>query len=541
MPLPAFAGRAAVVLALGLFAPPPAPAQPLHQRVDALIAAGVPDYRAAAAPLAADAEFLRRATLDLTGTIPTAAEARAFLADPDPAKRAKLIDRLLASPGFARHLARAFDVWLMDRRPDFFVPRADWQEYLRAGFEHNKPYDQFVRELLSADGADPKARPAAKFLLDRKLELTQVTRDVSRLFLGRDVQCSQCHDHPSIDDYKQADYYGLQAFLNRSSLFPGPLDKAAVIAERAEGDVTFTDVFDKGKVVKTTGPHLPGGKPVREPKPEKGKEYRVAPANGVKPVPAFSRRGQLAGALTAPETAAFRRTAANRFWALMMGRGLVHPLDADHGGNPPSHPELLDLLAGEFAAHGYDVKWFLRELALTDTYQRSSEARAAAEPDRYLTAALKPLSPEQLAFALMQATGLADAERAALGKDPPEAALHARLAAQLPSFVATFGGLPGQPDGGFQATLDQALFLKNGALVRGWLAPRPGNLTDRLAKLADPGAALDELFLSVLTRYPTAEERQAFAELLRAAPNRPAGLREAAWALLASAEFRFNH
>jgi hypothetical protein len=222
-----------------------------------------------------------------------------------------------------------------------------------------------------------------------------------------------------------------------------------------------------------------------------------------------------------------------------MGRGLVHPLDLDHPGNPPSHPELLDLLAAEFAAHGHDVKWLLREIALSKTYQRSSAAPADAPPDRYLAAALKPLTAEQLAYAVAQATGPVDAPKRGLARLAAEAARDARSAPLLVSFRRTFGGASGEPADGSEATLDQSLFLKHGATVRGLIAPKAGNLTDRIGKLTDGGAAADELFLSVLGRPPTAEERNDVAELL-AGPDRSAAA-EAVWALVASAEFRFNH
>jgi hypothetical protein len=246
------------------------------------------------------------------------------------------------------------------------------------------------------------------------------------------------------------------------------------------------------------------------------------------------------------ESPAFARNIVNRLWALMLGRGLVHPVDLHHDENPPSHPELLDVLADDFAAHNFDMRYLLREIALSRTYQRGSEPPPGAgeiPADSLAVARLKPLSPEQLAWSLMQATGLADAERRALGKGATEAALRARLGRNVAPFVAAFGGRPGQPEGAeFQATVQQALFVRNGSLVRGWLAPRPGNLTDRLLRLRDPGAVAEELYLSVLTRPPDAEERAEVAGYLKGRPDdRPAALQELAWALLASAEFRFNH
>jgi hypothetical protein len=359
------------------------------------------------------------------------------------------------------------------------------------------------------------------------------------------LQCAQCHDHPLIDHYKQAHYYGLFAFLGRTFVFADKAKNLTVLTEKAEGETTYQSVFDPKKETKTTPPVVPGGRPVVEPVLEKGKEYEVAPAAGVRPVPKFSRRARLAGQVATKDNERFRRNIANRLWALMTGRGLVHPLDLDHPGNPPSHPELLALLADEIAATNFDVRNFLREIALSQTYQRSSELPAGVtevSPKSLAVARLKPLTPEQLARSLMQGTGLTDAERKALGKGATEAALDAKLAGNVAPFVATFGGKPGQPQANLEATLDQALFLSNGKLVRGWLAPRAGNLTDRLAAMGEANAVAEELYLSVLTRMPTDEERREVADYLKGhAADRAAALRELAWALLASAEFRFNH
>ncbi len=519
-------------------------AEPLSARIDARIAAGVPDYAKKAAPLANDEEFVRRIYLDLVGTTPTVAELNAFLNDSAKDKRTKLIDRLLASAGYARRMAWHFDVMLMERRADAKVPRAAWEAYLVTVFAANKPYDAFVRELLSADGGDPKTRPAAKFFLDRDLEPHLVTKDIGRVFLGRNMQCAQCHDHPTVDEYKQADYYGIQAYLNRSFLFPNAQAPTAVIAEKAEGDVNFMSVFDKNKKQHTTTPKMPGGKAVEEAKAEKGKEYKVAPAANVKPVPTYSRRELLAAAVTSSDNPAFARNMANRVWALMLGRGIVHPVDWDHEKNPPSHPELLDELTAEFVKHKYDLKWLVREIALSDTYQRSSEIPATlddAPPEKYLVAELKSLAPEQFAYALMQATGHTDAERTALGAKGTDAQLDARLAPQLRPFRTALGGKAGDAGENFSATLDQTLFLKYGTAVRGLLPPRAGNLTDRLAKITNPDAVADELFAAVFSRRPTADERTDVAAALKGAKDRQTTLNELVWAMIASAEFRFNH
>jgi len=529
---------AAIILTSANFAS----AAELHAHIDKHIADGHPDFAKQAAPLASDEEFARRIYLDLTGTIPTVAELTAFLADTDKDKRAKLIDKLLASPGYARRMAWHFDVMLMERGRDAKVPRAAWEAYLLSVFAENKPYDAFVREMLSNDGSDPKTRAAAKFFLDRDLEPHLVTKDIGRIFLGRNMQCAQCHDHPIVDDYKQADYYGIQAFLNRSFLFPNAQAANAVIAEKAEGDVSFMSVFDTTKKLNSTLPKMPGGKAIEEPKPEKGNEYKVKPAANVKPVPTYSRRALLADALTSEDNKAFARNIVNRLWAMMMGRGLVHPVDMDHSGNAPSHPELLDELAAEFVKQKYDIKWLLREIALSDAYQRSSETPAGAEDvpaHRYLTTIMKPLTPEQFAYAVMQATGHTDAERTALGPKG-EAQLDTRLAPRLAPFRNVFGR-GGEFADNFSATLDQTLFLKYGATVRGLLPPRPGNLSDRLNKLTNPDSLADELFSAVLSRLPTDEERKDVADALKNTTDRQKTINELVWALVASAEFRFNH
>jgi hypothetical protein len=401
-----------------------------------------------------------------------------------------------------------------------------------------------VRAILSADGSDPKNRAPARFYLDRNGELNEVTRDISRAFLGMNLQCAQCHDHPLVADYKQEFYYGLIAFLNRSYLAPDPKLRMIVFAEKAEGEVSFQSVFDPAKVTKTTGPRVPGRAAIKEPKFAKGDEYTVKPAGRQRGVPRFSRRALLGGELARGDNVAFTRNFANRVWAVMMGRGLFHPLDMDHSANPPSHPELLDLLASEAAAHKFDLRWLLREIALSKTYQRGSTpspSAAEAPANSLVVARLKPLAPEALGFSLAQATGLTDVERAALGKDPNEPALYRRLSGQVAPLIAAFAAQPGAAQE-FEPALDQALFLANGPLLRGWLAPRTGNLADRLNKLADGNAVAEEMYLSVLTRRPTTEERKELADHLKTSgKSRPAALQEYLWALLTSVEFRFNH
>jgi hypothetical protein len=219
---------------------------------------------------------------------------------------------------------------------------------------------------------------------------------------------------------------------------------------------------------------------------------------------------------------------ANRLWAHMFGRGLVHPLDYDHTDNPPSHPELLNLLSQELVRTRFDVKAYLREIARSQTYQRSSSVPAGKQSavDKLQVARIRPLSPEQLGLSLLEATG-----QKALEKSPETAS---------GPVIAQFVGLAGEPDG-FQASMDQALYLRNGSLVRSWIAPKPGNLADRLGKLKGDDELVEELILTLYSRVPEESERKTIREFL-ASPgmSRSELIQELIWACLAAVEFRFN-
>jgi len=338
--------------------------------------------------------------------------------------------------------------------------------------------------------------------------------------------------------------------------------------------VTFASVFKK-KVTHRTGPRVLDGQAVMEPNLPKGAEYLVFPdkENKVRTIPSFSRRAELAARLTSEAVPEFSRNIVNRLWAVMMGRGLVHPVDLHHSENPPLDAELLDLLAREFVAMGYDVKAFLRELALTQTYQQSSEPPPGSSPgddsvpaSAFTVAPLKPLTPEQLAWSVMQGLGQVaaarqqaddkldghdpklrdifrtDAKRLALRATLIEEAVHDQLQRGVAPFVHQFAAAAGQSQDATEPSVHQALFLSNGRQIESWLAPTAGNLVGRLAKLSDSSAVAEELYLSLYSRRPTEDERAEAARYLAdRGQQRVPALQELAWALLESTEFRFNH
>ncbi len=346
--------------------------EPLHCRIDRVIDS---DRLGRPAPQASDAEFLRRVSLDLNGMPPSIDELKEFLADKTPDKRARKIDRLLASPLYARHWATVLDVMLMERRPSVAVPADEWQNYLLSAAQTNRPLNQIMSELLRGSGTEPGLRAAARFFLDRGSEPNLITRDVGRIFFGRDMQCAQCHNHPLVKDYQQSDYHGLLAFMSPGYTVTRKEGNKDVTfhAEKAGTDLAFDSVFVKNDK-HVTGPRVPGETELAEPAFAPGEEYEVKPADGVVSVPKFSRRAKLASLTTGGANRSFNENIANRLWALMMGRGLVHPVDLHHPSNSPSHPELLKLLADEIVACNFNVRAFLRELALSNTYQRAIDS-----------------------------------------------------------------------------------------------------------------------------------------------------------------------
>ena len=536
----------------------------LRQQIDELVDNRLAELKIVPATVSSDAEFLRRVSLDLTGVIPTAKQARAFLEDSAPDKRQRLIDELLASPDYAIHMARVFDVMLIERRiptiSSYDVVAPKWRAYLAEAFAENRPWDQMVHNILSSDGTDERNAAGVKFFLVRDVAPHQLTRDVGRLFLGVDLQCAQCHDDPRVESYRQADYYGIYAFLQRVTAFRDNDKNVSLVGETAAGKATFVSVFTAKSG--ETNPRLPGGEMVPDPDMEKDKEYIAKPGPKDRGVPTYSRRLKLAELLPRAETQGFSRNIVNRLWAMLMGRGLVHPLDLHHASNPPSHPELLERLERWLVEHKYDLKGLLREMMLSQTYQRSSvlpEEVKQLPDDAFAVASLRGLSPEQLSWSLLQATGRIEQQFSQLeakqksdatkpDETPPAWKIRLKqlepLERQTQPLIAVFAGLPGQPDGDFQPVVDQALHLLNSPTVLPLLRDEPSTLLKRLTAISDIEPLAEELYLSVLSRRPSNEEVAQVRELIdpiKMSTERREPLIALIWGLLLSSEFRLNH
>lgn len=347
----------------------------LSERIDQIVAA---DYLGPTVPLASDTEFHRRIYLDLLGRGPTGAETEAFLdalrKQPAASRevRRSVIDDLLGREEFSRYFAKVLDVMFTERRE--VIGLLEFRAWLRECLEARKPLNEICLEVLSADGTGEKLRPAAAFFLNRNAEPNQVTRDVGRIFLGRDLQCAQCHDHPHHEDYKQSEYFGLLSFVNRTYLFQDEKQgNKPFLGERAEGALEYSSVFKPKAGKSEARPVLPLGF-AADLEPDfldQADAYIVKPEKGQRGVPRYSRRQQLAVLVTHPENALFNRNLANRLWAALMGMGLVHPVDLHHPGNPPVSAELLRVLAEGLVSARYDLREFVRQVARSDAYQRS--------------------------------------------------------------------------------------------------------------------------------------------------------------------------
>ncbi len=466
------------------------------------------------APVCDDATFLRRLTLDLLGRIPTSAEATSFLDDKSPQKRADAVQRLLASPEFPLNFGSVLDGMIQERD----AGNADFVKYMRSSVQENKPWDQLFREMFLGPWDQDQLKAANRFLDKRARDLGRLTADTTRVFFGVDISCAKCHDHPLVSDWTQNHYYGMASFLNRTTGGKGK------VGEKNDGEVTF--VGAKGEE-HTARMMFLSGDVVDEPaKPEKSdKKHR------------FSRREQLVEVALRQETF-FSRAVVNRLWAYFYGRGLVHPVDQMHSENPSAVPGLLESLATDFAEHGYKLRRLARAMVSSRAYQLSSRWAGEAplpEETLFAVARLRPLSRRQFSLSLLLACG--DETFAASG-DGQRAAAYKKLEGQAAEFANSLDALRV----GFQSSAKEALFLSNSEVTQKLIAAGNGNLVRRLADLSDTKEIVNQAMLHTLGRTCDGEElAQLTAWFDSQGADRPAACGALVWALLTSAEFRFNH
>jgi Protein of unknown function (DUF1549)/Protein of unknown function (DUF1553) len=477
---------------------------------------------------ATDEEFLRRAYLDLVGRIPTVQEARAFLITKEHDKRGKLVEYLLNHSDFAKNFATQWSVLLIGRgNQGRMVDRASLNNWLRKQFGAERPWNEIVHELVGATGSN-KENGAANFVLAHlEFGAVPLTSKTTRLFLGQQIQCTQCHDHPS-NEWKQGDFWGINAFFKgiRTEQVTKPNDTGGEMYDHTElrDDPTDSYVsYDKRNgMVGIAFPRFLDGRKISQ---------------GTDVV----RRAELAKLISDPKNEALARAFVNRTWAHFLGRGFVHPVDDFGPHNQPSNPEVLERLAKDFRESGYNVKALCRWIMATQAYQLSSIRTKESEKDEGLFSAmpLRPMSPEQLFDSLLTATS---AHKAGAPDDG-----NRRRDAWLRQFIFAFANDEAEESTSFQGTIPQALMMMNGEMMQAALSGKPGSfLCEVCEHAARSGRSpetnmVDSIYLAALSRHPSAKERTQAVEYLHGFPDSLQVLQDLFWALLNSNEFILIH
>ena len=464
----------------------------------------------------ADATFLRRTFLDVIGTLPTAAEARVFLADASPDKRAKLVDALLARPEYAEYWAMKWsDLLKADKlkiTPQGTVGLTRW---LRKQFTANRPYDEMVREILTIQGSVQSESPAAFF---KTLDTPEVTsRAVSQLFLGVRIECAQCHHHPS-ERWSQDDYAGLAGFFSGIAIKKLPDNTDAIVA-RAGTDHKHP----------RTGELVP------------------ARALGAKPADftiVIDRRVALATWMTAADNPFFAKAIANRLWSHYFGRGLVEPIDDNRATNPATNEPLLAALEAHLREVKYDLKAFTKTLLLSRAYQLGPAIDANRDDRQHFSHARpKALEAEVLLDAICQTTGVPEKFNGW-----PDGVRSIQVwDNRMPSYFFRIFGRPVRAtvcecERSNEPSISQALHLLNSPEVNEKLTHRRG-VARKLAESPLPNDQItDEIYLSTLNRFPTADERALLQPAFETAgANRYQALEDLLWAVMNTKEFLYNH
>lgn len=500
-------------------APAPATATPklnaagLAKFIDQQLSQRLKEEKVTASPLADDAEFLRRACLDLTGKIPSVERTLAFLNDTNPAKRAQLIDELLASSDYGRHQADLWQAMLLPRNSDVrFVKRDPLFNWLEESFNSNKPWNKLVHELVTASGGQDKNGAVTYFLTNNSVD--KLNDSVARMFLGVQLQCAQCHNHP-FTDWKQTDYWHMAAFFMKTQIeqVRNPNKGGGVPSVQEAGNIRKNKNF------------LPESAKILSPKFLQAEEPAVG-GKALRPI--------LADWLTSASNPYFSKAMVNRTWAQLFGRGLVNPIDDMHDGNPASHPELLAELSRQFAANDFDLKYVIRAICNSQSYQRTSKPyanNADASPALYSHMAVKVLSPEQLYDSLT--TILGETRGAGPG---PRAAAAARNGPATPrqTFVAFF--MLEEPDPTeYQVGIPQVLRLMNSQMTN-----NNSSIGRVIREMKSPEEVVEQLYLSVLSRKPTAGEQEMMLSHVKKQIDPKTGYADILWAMLNSSEFALN-
>ena len=482
--------------------------------------------------LSEDGEFIRRVCLDLTGTLPPPERVREFLGSREEDKREKLIEALLESPEYV-------DYWTF-RFADLFRVRGHYRwvhvywEWVRRSLAENKSYDQMVRESIAAQGYDG---PSRIYLIDNNKPpaLERVVAEQFRVFMGRRMDCAQCHNHP-YDRWTQDQFWGLAAFYRRVTNTDWAFDN--VVFDDPDGhEVNFGEGKSTLSFRENRHPRT------KQLVPPTFLDGRVLPVRDRRDL----RRELAAWMTTHPY---FAQATVNRMWGHFFGRGIVDPIDDFRLGNPPTHPNLLGRLARDFQEHGYDLKHLMRRIVSSRTYQLASRPNANNRGDRlnYSHAYPRPLEAEVLLDAISTVTGVPElykAEGMLSGTAPPGTrAINLKYPASYANRFLEVFERPKRDvvvarDG--KANLMQALHMTVSPTYNEKLGKEGGRIDRLLRRGASNREIIEEFYLAALSRFPNEEEQAGLERLIQNQSSRREALEDLLWAVICSREFASNH
>ena len=489
------------------------PDVPMQNEIDPLVWTKLRKMRLPPSELADDSTFLRRSTLDMIGTLPTVDEVRSFLSDPAPTKRANWIDRLLQRDEYADYWALKWaDILLVDREKLGDRGAFEFHRWLHEQFASNRPYDAWVRELITASGDSGKSGPVNFYRASDMPD--SLARTVSQAFLGVRIECAQCHHHP-FEKWSQSDFYGFAAFFNGIERKPLATDRVLV--------------------------YHPGYREIQIPISNQSVPAHPLGVESISNLNVGDPRVLLANWMTAPDNPWFARLAVNRLWKHFLGRGLVESEDDLRSTNPPTNGPLLDLLAQRLVEAKYDLKSIMRLILNSRVYQLSSEPNRENQADEqnFSHFNVKRLPAEVLLDAICSVTGVME--------DFPGRPRGTRAISlwdnRLPSYFLEIFGRPERTSPcecgrSSDPTMAQALHLMNSPEIDAKIIHSQGRAARLVASQASVDQIVEELCLAALGRFPPEKDKSAARNLFASSSRRQA-TEDYLWTLLNSYDFLF--
>ncbi len=482
--------------------------------------------------VADDAEWMRRVYLDINGHIPSVEDVEKFIADKDKAKRTKLIDRLLDDPAYTRNWTTVWTNLCIGQQTPRRVSRDGMQKFFREAFGKNRPWKDVVSDLVVAEG-HYEQNGAVNFLLAQMQDQddgVQMTAKTTRLFLGMQVQCTQCHNHP-FNDWKQDQFWQFNSFFRQT----GKIDHRKYDPKTGRMVDDYSEIVEKDFAGPVYFEKRNGLMQVA---------YPIYFGSEVDPGGSTERRKELAKQMTSGEKPMIAMAMVNRTWAHFFGYGFTRPVDDIGPHNPATHPDLLDRLAVEFVKSGYDCKQLMRWIANSEAYNLTSRGSkknerdnpAAGETALFTHVYVKPMTAEQLYDSLIVATNAHKSGRSGWEQSEKQ------RQQWLQQFVRTFGTDDGEESNSFDGTIPQALMMMNGELVKDAVSVKSGShLGDLLSEKGNDVQKVQRLYLTALGRQPTRAELGKAQQYLKGNRDQLAVYQDMFWALLNSNEFIFNH